>query len=207
MISRCFLRAGCVLFAICCLLTVATVADSSASSSSSSSFDVRSPLYQHLPDCRDGKNIEWITKQTEEKGLVCPMFRDEEGFLAEFVVGIALVICVCVCVYLCVGKLQGFMIAPLFSINHHSYHRIIYLMVVQAYYQMHGIDHILLFDHGSSDSSHQELQPWVKSGYVTILTNISEIMETMPAVSVMRRKGEFQYIMEGKVQLERVRMY
>lgn len=129
MISRCFLRAGCVLFAICCLLTVATVADSSASSSSSSSFDVRSPLYQHLPDCRDGKNIEWITKQTEEKGLVCPMFRDEEGFLAEFVVGIALVIWVCV--YLCVGKLQGFMIASLFSINHHYYHRIIYLMVVR----------------------------------------------------------------------------
>jgi hypothetical protein len=158
-----------------------------------------------LPDCRDGKNIEWITKQTEEKGLVCPMFRDEEGFLAEFVVGIALV--TWMCVYLCVGKLQGFMIASLISSNHYYYHRIIYLIVVQAYYQMHGIDHILLFDHGSSDSSHQELQPWVKSGYVTILTNISEIMETMPAVSVMRRKGEFHYIMEGKVQLERVRMY
>ncbi len=50
------------------------------------SFSPLSPLYQRLPDCRDEKNFVRISKKTTEKGLICPMFRDEEGFLAEFVV-------------------------------------------------------------------------------------------------------------------------
>jgi hypothetical protein len=49
-------------------------------------FNPQSPLYQRLPDCRDEKNFVRISKKTSEKGLICPMFRDEEGFLAEFVV-------------------------------------------------------------------------------------------------------------------------
>ncbi len=49
-------------------------------------FDKKSPLYQHLPDCRKEGNFVRIAKKTTEKGLICPMFRDEEGFLAEFVV-------------------------------------------------------------------------------------------------------------------------
>jgi hypothetical protein len=52
----------------------------------SEGFDKRSPLYQHLPDCRKEENIVRISKKTTRKGLVCPMFRDEEGFLAEYVV-------------------------------------------------------------------------------------------------------------------------
>jgi hypothetical protein len=52
----------------------------------SEGFDKRSPLYQHLPDCRKEEKIVRISKKTTRKGLVCPMFRDEEGFLAEYVV-------------------------------------------------------------------------------------------------------------------------
>ena len=48
-------------------------------------FDKRSPLYLHLPDCRQG-DFQRIQKKTNKKGLICPMFRDEEGFLAEFLV-------------------------------------------------------------------------------------------------------------------------
>jgi hypothetical protein len=57
-----------------------------ADTTSSTTFSSQSPLYQRLPDCRNENNFIRISKKTTEKGLICPMFRDEEGFLAEFVV-------------------------------------------------------------------------------------------------------------------------
>jgi hypothetical protein len=46
--------------------------------------DDKSPYHQHLPNCskRQYKNI---TKQTSIKGIVCPMVKDEVGFLSEWV--------------------------------------------------------------------------------------------------------------------------
>lgn len=120
-------------------------------------FDKRSPLYLHLPDCRQG-DFQRIQKKTNRKGLICPMFRDEEGFLAEFL----------------------------------------------AYYQMHGIDHVLLFNHGSSDKSLQEVQPWVDEGFATVLSNVTEMIETMPYREAIKRKGEFEYLMQGKAHLEKL---
>ena len=87
----------------------------------------KSPLYQYLPDCKDQnhQNINRIVKKTDSKALLCPMFKDEEGFLAEWV----------------------------------------------SYYQIHGIDHIRLYDDDSSDHSIKELKPWIESGFVTIRSN------------------------------------
>ena len=45
--------------------------------------DQRSPYYQHLPDCM--KSYPTITKNTTMKGIVCPMVKDETGFLSEWV--------------------------------------------------------------------------------------------------------------------------
>lgn len=39
-----------------------------------------------------------------------------------------------------------------------------------AYYEMHGFDHIIFFDNNST-SSLAELDPWIKSGFVTIERN------------------------------------
>jgi hypothetical protein len=69
---------------------------------------------------------------------------------------------------------------------------------------MHGIDHILFFDHGTTDRSYQELEPWIKSGFVTILTNITEMVEDMPYRTQIKKKGEFEYMMQSKAHLEKV---
>ena len=45
--------------------------------------DERSPYYQHLPDCT--KSYPIILKNTTMKGIVCPMVKDETGFLSEWV--------------------------------------------------------------------------------------------------------------------------
>jgi hypothetical protein len=43
-----------------------------------------SPLYSNLPNCK--KSYEKIEKKdTTLKGILCPMFRDEEGFLTEWI--------------------------------------------------------------------------------------------------------------------------
>lgn len=45
--------------------------------------DVKSPYYQYLPDCSKG-GYKTITKKTSVKGIVCPMIKDEVGFLSEW---------------------------------------------------------------------------------------------------------------------------
>jgi hypothetical protein len=82
--------------------------------------DPRSPYYQHLPDCSKG-GYKTVTKKTNVKGIVCPMIKDEIGFLSEWT----------------------------------------------AYYEMQGFDHIIFFDNNSTTSL-SELDPWIKSGFVTI---------------------------------------
>ena len=69
---------------------------------------------------------------------------------------------------------------------------------------MHGIDHVLLFDHGTTDNSYRELAPWLKTGFVTILTNLTEMIEDMPYRKAIKKKGEFEYLMQGKAHLEQV---
>ena len=55
----------------------------------------KSPLYQYLPTCNDEdrergeltptSRTRRIVKKTDSRALLCPMFKDEEGFLSEFV--------------------------------------------------------------------------------------------------------------------------
>ena len=45
----------------------------------------RSPLAQGLPDCTAPGSFKRIRRTTSAKAIVCPMIRDEEGFLAEWV--------------------------------------------------------------------------------------------------------------------------
>ena len=49
-------------------------------------IDPRSPLYLGLPDCRDENEFSRIVKETKAMGIVCSSFKNEEGFLSEFVV-------------------------------------------------------------------------------------------------------------------------
>lgn len=46
--------------------------------------DERSPLNQHLPDCSK-LNTQIIKKQSSWRGILCPMVKDEVGFLSEWV--------------------------------------------------------------------------------------------------------------------------
>lgn len=43
----------------------------------------RSPYYQHLPDC-EKREFKIIKKATDKKAIVCPMIKDETGFLSEW---------------------------------------------------------------------------------------------------------------------------
>ena len=45
----------------------------------------KSPLFQHLPDCSKVQRSTYVYKKTKSKGIVCPMVKDEEGFLSEWV--------------------------------------------------------------------------------------------------------------------------
>ena len=80
----------------------------------------KNPLFQSLPDCTRGYSR--LTKKTSSKALACPMIKDEEGFLSEWV----------------------------------------------AYYTIHGFDHIMFFDDGSTDNGGAELKPWIEKGIVSI---------------------------------------
>ena len=44
----------------------------------------KSPFYQYLPNCSK-KEHKVLKKKTTAKGILCPMIRDEEGFLSEWV--------------------------------------------------------------------------------------------------------------------------
>ena len=43
-----------------------------------------SPYHQHLLDCEKVPKNNYVEKKTKSKGIVCPMVKDEEGFLSEW---------------------------------------------------------------------------------------------------------------------------
>lgn len=104
-----------------------------------------SPYYQRLPDC--GSGYERITKKTAKKAMVCPMFKDEKGFLSEWV----------------------------------------------AYYQIHGFDHVRLYDDGSTDNGVEELRPWIRSGFVSIARDPVKLFADMKP-----KKDRFDIAMQKK---------
>ena len=112
----------------------------------------KSPLYQRLPNCT-ARNYE-MHKKTKAKALLCPMFKDEEGFLTEWV----------------------------------------------AYHISQGIDHVYMFDDSSTDNSLQELEPWVKAGYVSV-HNANSVAEG--GLASHAGKNPFTQAMERKSVLER----
>jgi glycosyltransferase involved in cell wall biosynthesis len=85
-----------------------------------------SPYNQNLPNClSQAAKKSYVYKKTTAKAVLCPMIKDEQGFLSEWV----------------------------------------------AYYQMHGFDHVVVFDDGSIDDGLKELENWIKSDFVTIVRN------------------------------------
>ena len=114
--------------------------------------EVGSPFNQKLPPCEKGYTP--IRKKTDAKAILCPMFKDEEGFLSEWV----------------------------------------------AYYQLHGFDHIMMFDDGSTDNSLVELAPWIAQGFVTVYSNWTE--DSLQINPVFTRNA-FKRTMTMKALLER----
>ena len=113
---------------------------------------VKSPYNQNLPDCL-ANNYKNISKKTRAKAILCPMIKDEVGFLSEWV----------------------------------------------AYYQVHGFDHIMIFDDQSTDGGLHELQPWIASGFVSVVTNwTTDSLNLSPAFM----KNEFKKNMAIKALLE-----
>ena len=82
--------------------------------------------------CSEGTATKIISKVTTDKFFLCAMFRDEVGYLAEFV----------------------------------------------AYYKVHGFDHIILWNHESSDNYIDELLPWIKSGYVEVINTTTIVLDS-----------------------------
>ena len=91
----------------------------------------------------------------KNKLFVAAMFKDEEGYLAEFV----------------------------------------------AFYKVHGFNHIILWDHNSTDNFRDELLPWTSTGFVQIRSTF----EIMLHPHVLRAKNLDIYwrVMALKKQIER----
>lgn len=85
--------------------------------------------------------------------MLCLLFRDEEGFLSEWV----------------------------------------------AYYQMHGFNHIMIFNDESVDNSLEELKPWINSGFVSVHANW-----TVQSLNVSQNflRNDFKKAMTMKALLE-----
>lgn len=69
-----------------------------------------------------------------------------------------------------------------------------------AYYEMHGFDHVMLFDDGSTDSSLAEVEPWIRSGFVSVYSNWT--VASLNVSSAFTR-NEFKKAMTVKALLER----
>ena len=139
-----------------CLVLMLGCADVLARKKAVEGNHKESPLYLNLPDCSVQESYTPLKKETKAKGIICPMFKDEEGFLSEFV----------------------------------------------AYYQMHGFDHIRFYDHDSTDASLAELRPWIESGFVSVESNFSHMLDDMPHKDKLKRSGMFNYMMHAKAHVE-----
>lgn len=69
-----------------------------------------------------------------------------------------------------------------------------------GYYQMHGFDHIILYNDSSVDNSYDEIMPWVKSGFVTVVNEWSHESLKIGHAFV---KNAFKEAMTVKSLLER----
>jgi hypothetical protein len=105
-------------------------------------------MYPRVQNCRNDTTT--IPKLRKAKALTCTMFKDEVGFLAEFV----------------------------------------------AFYKLQGVDHMILFNHDSTDDFTPEIEPWLSSGFIEI-RNTSELLKnphitekTEPYWRVMHMKKE-----------------
>ena len=114
---------------------------------------LQSPVVPRVPQC-DSYN-KTLVKQTKKKVLSCTMFKDEEGFLAEFV----------------------------------------------AYYKVHGLDHIILWNHESSDNFYKELAPWTSTGFVE-LRNTSEFNNLPHIVASKSFHSKYAKVMLVQRQVE-----
>lgn len=68
-----------------------------------------------------------------------------------------------------------------------------------AYYQMHGFDHIMVFNDESIDNGLDELKPWIESGFVSVHSNWTT---TSLNVSEKFMRNEFKKAMTVKALLE-----
>ena len=51
-----------------------------------SKISEKSPYYQYLPGCNESSREKFVYKKNNKvKGLLCPMVKDEVGFLSEWV--------------------------------------------------------------------------------------------------------------------------
>jgi hypothetical protein len=121
-----------------------------------------SPLYQHLPNCLQGDYVK-IRKKTEKTAIVCPMIKDEEGFLSEWV----------------------------------------------AYYQMHGFNHVIIYDDGSIDNGIAELKPWIETGFVTVKSNFTALVQNMHPIlrnNAFRKSMAIKALLESDCKLEALKL-
>ena len=115
-----------------------------------------SPVAPRVPNCKAiMNNRNRLYKTTKKKLFVATMFKNEEGYLAEFV----------------------------------------------AYYKIHGFDHIILWDHSSTDNFREELLPWTSTGFVEI-RNTSDLA-LHPNILKARKLDNYWKVMAIKKQIER----
>lgn len=78
-----------------------------------------------------------------------------------------------------------------------------------AYYQMHGFDHIIIYNDGSIDNGMVELKPWLESGFVTVKSNFTSIIQHMyPGFkhNAFKKSMAIKALLESDCKLEAIRM-
>lgn len=70
-----------------------------------------------------------------------------------------------------------------------------------AYYQMHGFDHVILYNDSSVDNSGAEIEPWLRSGFVSVVSHWShESLNIGPAFvkSAFKESMTIKGLLEGE---------
>ena len=111
-----------------------------------------SPYNQQLPECN--ASFKFPSKQSAQKGIVCALVKDEQGFLSEFV----------------------------------------------AYYVLQGFEHIIFYDNNSSQNL-DELDPWIKIGFVTV-KNATTVWNKFQYREIGKRSQASFDLLYGKKSLD-----
>ena len=114
-----------------------------------------SPLSPRYANCNYA-TVQSLTRKTNKKYFLCSMFKNEEGYLSEFV----------------------------------------------AYYKIQGINHIMLWNHGSTDNFESELYPWIQSGFVQI-RNTNELINRPYVVELSKYKSAYAKVIGMQKEVER----